>query len=62
MGSYVPNTRREQEEMLRAIGLAQMSDLYADVPESVFLQKPLNATGGHGRNAASCADGGDGKP
>ena len=42
MGSYVPNTRREQEEMLRAIGLAQMSDLYADVPENVFLQAPLN--------------------
>ena len=48
MGSYVPNTRREQEEMLRAIGLAQMSDLYADVPESVFLQKPLNLPEGMG--------------
>ena len=41
MGSYVPNTRREQEEMLRAIGLAQMSDLYADVPGKARSGKPL---------------------
>ena len=30
MGSYVPGSAREREEMLHAIGLAQMTDLYRD--------------------------------
>lgn len=35
MGSYVPSTAREREEMLRAIGLERMDDLFRDVPEQV---------------------------
>ena len=41
MGSYVPGNAREQEEMLNAIGLAQMTDLYRDVPREVLLTQPL---------------------
>lgn len=42
MGNYLPSTQREREEMLKAIGLQTMNDLYHDVPESVLLKKPLN--------------------
>ena len=41
MGSYVPGNAREQEEMLNAIGLAQRTDLYRDVPREVLLTQPL---------------------
>lgn len=33
--SYVPHTERERSEMLAAIGLARMEDLFADVPAHV---------------------------
>jgi glycine dehydrogenase subunit 1 len=33
--SYVPHTERERSEMLAAIGLARMEDLFADVPAQV---------------------------
>ena len=33
--SYVPHTERERSEMLAAIGVARMEDLFADVPAQV---------------------------
>jgi len=33
--SYVPHTDSERSEMLAAIGVARMEDLFADIPESV---------------------------
>ena len=48
MGSYVPGTARERGEMLSAIGLAQMTDLYRDVPDEVLLKKPLDLPDGLG--------------
>ena len=42
MGSYVPSTREERREMLRAIGLEDYRDLYKDVPQKMYLDKPLN--------------------
>jgi glycine dehydrogenase subunit 1 len=33
--SYVPHTERERSDMLAAIGLARMEDLFADVPAAV---------------------------
>ena len=33
MGRYVVSTKEEQLEMLRAIGLDSLDDLYADVPD-----------------------------
>lgn len=37
MGSYVPHTAAEREEMLRTIGLETIDELYADVPPEVKL-------------------------
>ena len=45
--SYVPHTERERSEMLAAIGLARMEDLFADVPAQVrfpTLDLPLPAS------------------
>lgn len=39
MASYVPSTRKEREEMLKAIGFSSFKDLYRDVPSSVLLKK-----------------------
>ena len=41
MGSYVPNTPAEQQEMLKECGYSGFDDLYVDIPESVRLRKPL---------------------
>lgn len=41
MGSYIPSTRQERQEMLSAIGMSSTDELYAVVPESVRL-KELN--------------------
>lgn len=39
MGSYIPSTQAEREEMLSFIGLDSVEQLYADVPEQVKLKK-----------------------
>ena len=48
MGRYVPHTRQEREDMLRAVGVSSMRELYADVPQSVYLNAPLNLPQGMG--------------
>jgi len=42
MGSYVPNTPAEQQEMLKECGYSGFDDLYTDIPDSVKLKEPLN--------------------
>ncbi len=42
MGSYIPSTPKERLEMLKAIGMNDYRELYADVPDSVYLNDPLN--------------------
>ena len=42
MGSYVPSTQEQRQEMLQAIGLKDFRDLYRDVPESMYLGHPLD--------------------
>jgi glycine dehydrogenase subunit 1 len=39
---YIPNTPREQQEMLERLGLASLEDLLEPVPEEVRLHRPLN--------------------
>lgn len=39
MGSYIPSTTDERQDMLKAIGLSSMDELYADVPASVQLNR-----------------------
>ena len=42
MGSYVPSTEEQRREMLAAVGLSSIRDLYGDVPESMILDRPLD--------------------
>ena len=46
MGSYVPSTQTERQEMLEAIGLKDYQDLYRDVPQSMILDHPLDIPSG----------------
>lgn len=43
MGSYVPSTLSQREDMLRAVGISTLDDLYHDVPRAMHLD---------GKNAA----------
>lgn len=45
MSSYIPATRREETEMLSAIGCEKIDDLFDDIPESVKI-KELNLPNG----------------
>ena len=42
MGSYVPSTQDQRREMLQALGLSDYRELYRDVPESMYLDCPLD--------------------
>ena len=46
MGSYVPSTLTERQEMLRSLGLQSVRELYRDVPEEVYLDRPLDLPAG----------------
>ena len=46
MGSYVPGTLLERQEMLKAIGMEREEELYADVPASMLLTEPLKLPSG----------------
>lgn len=41
MGTYVPNTKCEQQEMLQTIGAGSIRELFDAVPEEVYLKQPL---------------------
>lgn len=38
MGNYIPSTLKEQQEMLKSIGLSQLVDLYGVVPQDLLLE------------------------
>jgi len=42
MGHYLPHTDVERAAMLSAIGISGMSGLFADIPEGVLLEEPVN--------------------
>ncbi len=42
MGSYVPNTGKEQQEMLRVCGFQSMDELYGDIPDNLKRKEPLD--------------------
>lgn len=46
MGSYVPNTKQEQQAMLEDIGYGSMDDLFRDIPEEVKLNRELELPAG----------------
>lgn len=41
MGTYVPNTKEEQQEMLKSIGYSKLDDLFIELPKEVLLNRPL---------------------
>jgi glycine dehydrogenase subunit 1 len=42
---YIPHTERDIKEMLARIGVARVEDLFASIPKSLRLEKPLNLPG-----------------
>jgi len=46
MGTYVPNTIKEQQEMLRSIGVESMKELFHTIPKEVLLDRPLQLNQG----------------
>ena len=46
MGTYVPTTAKEREEMLRVIGVNSIDDLYCSVPADMLLGDKLNLPDG----------------
>ena len=41
MGTYVPNTKAEQQKMLECCGFQSFEEMYACIPEELRLKKPL---------------------
>lgn len=46
MGTYVPNTTSEQEEMLSLLGYKDFNDLFSGIPNEVLLDRPLEIPNG----------------
>ena len=46
MGSYIPSTPAQRQEMLQAIGLSSFRELYGDVPAEMYLDRPLDIPSG----------------
>ncbi len=46
MGTYVPNTLQEQQEMLKAIGSESFRDLFRAIPKEVYLEEGLKLNKG----------------
>lgn len=42
MYPYIPNTPQDEQEMLKAIGLESVDQLFEDIPKDVHLTEPLN--------------------
>ena len=42
MGTFVPGTKKEQLELLRAAGYESFEDMFQAVPKEVLLQKDLD--------------------
>lgn len=42
MGSYTPHTPEDVRQMLDAIGIGKIEDLFAEIPPQLRLQRPLN--------------------
>ena len=46
MGTFVPNTKAQQQEMLKEIGFEKLDDLFAHIPDDVKLSGDLNLPDG----------------
>ena len=39
---YIPHTQRDQERMMRAVGIDDVDELFGDIPGSLKLEKALD--------------------
>lgn len=46
MGTYVPGTPREQQEMLEVMGCSSIEELFIEIPKDVRMTNPLNLPAG----------------
>ncbi len=46
MGNYLPTTGAQQQEMLEALGLCSLEELYRDLPQELILKDGLNLPAG----------------
>ena len=46
MGSYVPGTKQEQQEMLREIGYVSFEEMFSHIPDEVMLKEGVNIPSG----------------
>ncbi len=46
MATYIPNTPDEIQEMLKAIGVKTIEDLFAEIPPELRLQSDLDISAG----------------
>ena len=42
MGTYIPNSEQEKQELLNACGFETYAAMFADIPESELLKDGLN--------------------
>ena len=42
MGSYIPSTSEERQAMLETIGISDIHELFAHVPQEALLSRPLD--------------------
>ena len=46
MGTFVPNTKAQQQDMLKEIGFEKLDDLFAHIPDEVKFRGELNLPDG----------------
>jgi glycine dehydrogenase subunit 1 len=39
---FIPNTKKEQEDMLKEVGISSVNELFKDIPEQILLKEKLN--------------------
>lgn len=57
MGSYVPNTLEERQEMLKEIGYSSIEDLFAHIPDEVKIKGGLQIFRKESRTGSPQRDG-----
>ncbi len=51
--AYIPHTEEDVKSMLQAVGVDSVEELFSDIPESVFLRKPLDVPEGVSEHEAA---------
>ena len=54
MGTFVPNTKAQQQEMLAEIGYEKLDDLFAHIPDAVKFEGELDLPAGMSEMDVAC--------